>query len=251
MYRLLIIDHSPLFGEGIRRIAEDAGLAVTEVVQAYPEDVAELRAAGRFDAAVVAVAAPDDAGTVVIGALAQLSDGPPVLALCAPCESVYGVRLLRLSARSVIAAQASPQEIAAALTRTLAGRRHLSAALADHLAAYLAAAAPPAKPHLRDALASDSQLRLLQLLALGKPMGVICDLLRLSAEDAHAQRRDILRRTGAADEQELKRRVFEQRLVPDRRGRGAAPGHPHPAQHRPDQPWSYGSSGAAAQGASA
>ncbi|WP_295884311.1 hypothetical protein [uncultured Thiohalocapsa sp.] len=251
MHRLLIIGHSPLFAAGIRRIAKDAGLAVSEVVQAYPEDEAHLPAADRFDAAVVAVAAPDDAGTAAIGALARLPDGPPVLALSAPCESVYGVRLLRLGARSVIAAQASPQEIAAALSRTLAGRRHVSAALADHLAAHLAAAAAPAQMRLRDALASDAQLRLVQLLALGKPMGVICDLLRLSAEDAHAERRDILRRTGAADEQELKRRVFEQRLVPDRRGRGAASGHTHPAEHRLSQPWSHGASGASAQGASA
>lgn len=221
MYRLLIVDRRPLFADGIRRIADDAGLAVTEVVRAGPADFAHTLADTAFDAAVVSIAAPNALGIEPLRRLTRLPGAPPVLVVSGPCESVHGVRFLRLGARSIIGAQASPQEIAAALARTLAGRRHVSAALADHLVAHFVAHVVADREQkeigLRDAVASDAQLRMIQLLALGKPMEVICNLLRISAEDARAQRREILRRTGLADEQELKRCAFEQQLVPDRR----------------------------------
>jgi DNA-binding NarL/FixJ family response regulator len=158
--------------------------------------------------------------------IARLADAPPILALCEPCESVYGVRLLRLGAQGVIGAHASAAEIATALSRTLAGRRHLSQTLADHVLAHVVAAGAPREVLLRDAVASDAQLRLVQLLALGKPISVICSTLRISADDAKAQRREVLRRTGLTDDQELKRHAFDQHLVPDRRQRAPATADP-------------------------
>lgn len=224
MHRLLIIDRRPIFSDGIRRIAEDAGLAITEAVRAGPADFMQALDDTAFDAAVVSINAPSHLALAPLRGLTRLPAAPPVLVVSVPCESVYGVRFLRLGARSVVGAQASPQEIAAALTRTLAGGRHVSAALADHLAAHFVAASEQTGIGLRDAVASDAQLRMIKLLALGKPMGVICDLLRLTAEEGRAQRREILHRTGLADEQELRRCAFEQQLVPDRRETHATSG---------------------------
>lgn len=220
MSRLLTIDHRPVFAEGIRRIAEDAGITLDDIVHARPDTWRCTLDRGPFDAVIINIGAPNDPGTDALRHIAHRPDMAPVLVLSAPCESVYGVRLLRLGAHSVVGANASPEEIALALARTLAGRRHLSQALADHVLAHVMADRRTADIRLRDAVASDAQLRLVQLLALGKPIGVICTTLRMSAQDAQAQRRDILRRAGLADEQELKRCAFEQRLVPDRRGRG-------------------------------
>jgi DNA-binding NarL/FixJ family response regulator len=219
MYRLLTIDHRPVFAAGIRRIAEDAGITLDDVVHARPDTWQRTVDRGPFDAVVINIGAADDPATDALRHIAHRPGMAPILALSAPCESVYGVRLLRLGAHSVIGANASPEEIATALARTLAGRRHLSQALADHVLAHLMADGRPADIRLRDAVASDAQLRLVQLLALGKPISVICTTLRITAQDAQDQRRDILRRTGLADEQELKRCAFEQRLVPDRRDR--------------------------------
>lgn len=225
MHRLLIIDRRPIFADGVRRIAEDAGLAVTEVVRTSPADCIHALDDTAFHAAVVSINAPNDLALEPLRGLTRLPGAPPVLVVSAPCESVYGVRFLRLGAHSVVGARASPQEIAAALTRTLAGGRHVSAALADHLVAHFVADSARAGIGLRDAVTSDAQLRMIQLLALGKPMGVICGRLRLTAEEARAQHREILHRAGLADEQELKRCAFEQHLVPDRRGMGAAGCH--------------------------
>jgi DNA-binding NarL/FixJ family response regulator len=220
MYRLLTIDDRPVFADGIRRIAEDAGIALDDIVHASPETWPSALDSGPFDAVVINIGAQNDRATDAVRRITRRADMAPVLALSAPCESVYGVRLLRLGAHSVIGADASPEEIATALARTLAGRRHLSQTLADHVLAHVMADGRSGDIRLRDAVASDAQLRLVQLLALGKPIGVICSTLRISAQDAHAQRRDILRRAGLADEEELKRCAFEQRLVPDRRVAG-------------------------------
>jgi DNA-binding NarL/FixJ family response regulator len=251
MYRLLIIDRRPLFAEGIRHIARDAGLPIGELVRSRPGQDTPIPPGKAFDAAVVTINAPDDAATASMHRLAHLAGGPPVLAVCAPCESVHGLRLLRLGARSVIGIRASPQEIAAALTRTLKGGRHVSAALADHLLAHFLTRDAPTAMRLRDAVACEAQLRLIQLLALGQPMSAICDTLGLSPADAHAQRQDILRRTGLADEHELTRRAFEQQLVPDRRGApraavvAASPNDPSPPCRRGRPPFA----GPAAAGA--
>jgi two-component system, NarL family, invasion response regulator UvrY len=229
MFRVLVIDDRPLFATGLQRVAAHAGIPIDTLVHVAPERFTPQQAETAFDAVVVGIAstAHDDGGLIALQGLAQAAGSPPVLAVCTPCESVYGVRLLRLGARGVVAAQASEQELAAALSRTLAGRRYLSDALAEHLVAHVVAHSRPREIRLREAVASDAQLRVVQLIALGKPLDVICSTLRISAETAHAHRRDILHRTGLADEQELKRRAFEQQLVPERRGpmpRGALPG---------------------------
>ncbi|MCG6940748.1 MAG: response regulator transcription factor [Thiohalocapsa sp.] len=217
MHRLLIIDDRPIFAHGIARVATDAGLELAGIVHARTDNWEAVLADDTFDAVVIGIAAPDDPATTALRCLARRPAAPPVLAVCAPCESVYGVRLLRSGAHSVISAKASPEAIATALAQTLAGRRHLSQALAEHVVAHVIAGGTPEEIRLRDAVASPEQLRVVQLLALGKPISVICETLNISAADVHAQRHDILRRTGVADEQELKRQAFEQRLVPDRR----------------------------------
>jgi two-component system, NarL family, invasion response regulator UvrY len=225
MFRVLVVDDRPLFADGVRRIALNAGIAIEEPRYVSTQDFMPLQATAAFDTVVIGIASPglDDGGLSALRSLGQAACAPPVLAVCTPCDSVYGVRLLRLGARSVVAAQAPEQEIATALSRTLAGRRYLSEALAEHLVAHVVSHRDGDGIRLRDAVACDAQLRIVQLIALGKPLDVICSTLRISADAAHAHRHDILRRTGLADEQELKRQAFEQRLIPDRRGR--SPSH--------------------------
>ena len=231
MSRLLVVDDRPVFAAGVERIAADAGLAVDVLRHVPAQGFDSRQSAAGYDAIVVGVTSvvPGDTGRLALQHLKRLPGTPPALAVCTPCESVYGVRLLRDGARGVVSAQASPAEMATALSATLAGRRYLSEALTEHLLAHVLARPESDPIRLRDAVASEAQLRIVQLIALGKPIDVICSTLRISCETAHAHRRDILARTGLADEQELKRRAFEQRLVPDRRGRARHPGQVRPA----------------------
>jgi two-component system invasion response regulator UvrY len=234
MHKILIIDDRPVFAAGIRRIATSAAIGIDLCEHATAGQYTPLLETGPFDAVVVGIPAARDNGKTLLRQLVSQHPATPVLAFCGPCESVYGLQLLRLGARSVVSDQASPSEVEEALRRTLAGRRYISQTLADHLLAHFSA---DNEVQLRDAIDSHTQLELVRLLALGKPVPVICDTLRISAEDLHAQRREILRRTGLADEQELKRCAFEQRLVPDRRQRNRMPHDALAAsRHHPNAP---------------
>jgi DNA-binding NarL/FixJ family response regulator len=86
-----------------------------------------------------------------------------------------------------------------AVRRTLGGRRYVSPVLAEQLADRMLNDSDAAVHELL----SDREFDVFRLIALGKSMTEIGEMLNISPKTAHAHRANMLRKTGLGDNQAL------------------------------------------------
>lgn len=219
MRRLLIVDEHPVVRQGIQDILDQAGVAgvagvavEVEGVATAAEAIARLRSAD-WSAVVVDMALSEGGGTGFLGRLSRDHPELPILIFTALPETPYGLRALRAGACGFLHKTAAPETLVEAVRRTLGGRRYVSPALAVQLADRVVTDSDAAVHELL----SDREFEVFRLIALGKSMTEIGDVLNISPKTVHAHRANILRKTGLADNQALTSYAFEQKLIPGRR----------------------------------
>jgi DNA-binding NarL/FixJ family response regulator len=213
MRRLLIVDEHPVVRRGIQSVLEQAGVATEfEGVATAAEAMARLRC-GHWSAVIIDLALSEGGGTGFIGRLAREHPALPALIFTALPETPYGMRALRAGACGFLHKSAEPEVLVEAVQRTLGGSRYVSPTLAEQLAERLVNHSDAA-PH---ELLSDRELEVFRLIALGKSMSEVGEMLNISPKTAHVHRANILRKTGLADNQALTSYAFEQKLIPGRR----------------------------------
>jgi DNA-binding NarL/FixJ family response regulator len=225
MRKLLMIDDRPVLRVGIQAIIEESAVADCEVHPA-PTCLAMTRLnQGDWTAVIVGIATANDSGMRLLRRIKQCDDAPPVLAFIGLPESFYGTRILRLGATGILQDSAPEKDLIRAIEMTLSGRRYISHTLAEQIVTQVTGIGSNAMDEvpLREAIASDEQLQVVRMVALGRPLTHISQALNITPEHVNAHRVDILRRARLADEHELTFYAFEQKLVPDRRaGRQAS-----------------------------
>ena len=92
------------------------------------------------------------------------------------------------------------EELVTALRRVLAGGRYVTASMADHLLGLLSGKAASALPH---ELLSAQEMRVMLLIAAGRPPAQIADLMSLSVKTVGTYRARILEKAGWKNNTEL------------------------------------------------
>jgi DNA-binding NarL/FixJ family response regulator len=228
MRKLLVIDDRPVLRLGIKAIIEESGQADCRVEHAASDVAITGLKDGSWTAAIIGIATADDSGMNLLRQLKANNAITPVLAFIGLPETFYGLRLLRLGATGILHDNAQPKELVRAVEMTLAGRRYISPNLAEQLITQVTGIGSETADEvpLREAIASDEQLEVVRMVALGKPLIHISQALNISPAHVNAHRVDILRRARLADEHELTFYAFEQALVPDRRAHRRACAEP-------------------------
>jgi DNA-binding NarL/FixJ family response regulator len=209
MTRVLIADDHPVVREGVRRILE--GATEVEVVGEVgrSDEVLDAARRTRADVVVLDIGMPGPSYLEVLAALPAECPGARALILSAQPEEDYAVRALRGGATGYLSKGYSPPELVEAVRRVAAGRRYVSAALAEQLALGVVGDAAKA-PHER---LSGREFEVLRLLAGGLSLKEIAGRLQVSPKTVSSFRARLLEKMQLKTNAELGRYAVEHHLI--------------------------------------
>lgn len=188
MTRILIADDHAVVRAGIRQFLEGES-NIKEIGEAATgnETLDQLRA-GKWDLVLLDIFMPDRSGLDI---LRHIQVGHPkvkVLVLSGLPEQQYAINVLRAGACGYLAKDSAPEELLKAVNNVLAGRRYVSAALAEILVADLDS--DPNKPlHTR---LSTREFQIFCKIAGGRGVSDIANELSLSVKTVSTYRSRIL-----------------------------------------------------------
>jgi DNA-binding NarL/FixJ family response regulator len=135
--------------------------------------------------------------------------GMPVLILSAHSEAQFGIAALRLGAAGYISKSQNADVIVPAIRKAHAGGRYLSDALAQLLAEGVASSRPR---HAHERL-TEREHQVLHLLAMGRPVKQVADMLGISVSSVNTYRHRVLDKLGTRSNAELIRYAIQHGLV--------------------------------------
>jgi DNA-binding NarL/FixJ family response regulator len=208
MIRLLVADDHPVVRRGIKSmILENRDMhVVAEAADGHA--VLEQVAATPVDAVLLDISMPGPGFPDVMRGIRERRPNLPILVLSVHAERDHAMRALKLGASGFLHKDCSPEELAEAIRRVAAGRRYVSTALAEQLAAVVGAGEQA--PH--QAL-SARELRVLGMAASGQSVKQIAAELSLSPKTVSTYRSRILKKLGLRTQAEAIRYALQHGLV--------------------------------------
>jgi two-component system invasion response regulator UvrY len=209
MLRILIADDHEVVRKGLIQIIA-ISFPGTDVDEAADGRKAlALAEKGSYSLILLDIAMPGRGGLDVLKEIRNRALKVPVLILSMHPEEEYAVRALRAGASGYLTKDSAADELVQAVRTVLAGKRYVSALLAELLVRELESngAGPP-----HNAL-SDRELQVLRLLGSGKTVTEIADELSLSVKTISTYRSRILEKLRLRNNGELFRYAIENRLV--------------------------------------
>ncbi len=206
--RVLVADDHPLVRRGVAALLRDL-LGEVEVVEAetLPEVLSDIVADG-LDLVVLDLSMPDGDPIDLVEAIRLHAPRLPLLVFTMHEEPDLAVRLLRAGVDGYVSKARSPDELAEAVRRLLAGRKYVGPELAEHLAEYLDAGRS-ATPHEQ---LSKREYQVLMGLGAGQTVSEIGGRLRLSVKTVSTYRARLLAKMGMTTNAQLVRYVVEHDL---------------------------------------
>ncbi|MBL8967099.1 MAG: response regulator transcription factor [Spirochaetaceae bacterium] len=210
MLKLLISDDHFLIRKGLRQLLEE-NLPVARLDEAEDgPSTLELVRATRYDAIVLDISMPGKDGLDLIRDIKELTPTAQVIVLSIQPEEQYAIRAFRLGASGCLNKAGNPGEIVEAVKTVVGGRRYLSAKAQELLLDDVSRAAGAGLPH--ESL-SDREFQVFRLLASGKPIGEISELLSLSVKTVSTYRARVLQKMGMDNNAQLTHYAFKHGLV--------------------------------------
>jgi DNA-binding NarL/FixJ family response regulator len=188
MIRVAIVDDHALIRRGLRDSLTEAG---DIVVVGEAADYGELRQLLRdteFDVLLLDINLPGRSGLDVLHSLAESATRVRVLVITMYPEDQYAIRALKAGAMGYLSKSADPSQIVAAVRTLHAGRKYITPAIAEALAARLSVEDSEA-PHER---LSDREFQTLIRLATGQRLSDIAGELNLSPKTVSVYRARVL-----------------------------------------------------------
>jgi two-component system invasion response regulator UvrY len=207
--KCLIVDDHPIFRKGIKDLLIEEGLChvVVEAASAETAIVAICREPG--DLLILDVALPDKHGLQVLKEIKLLRQSLPVLMLSLYPEREFALPAIKAGASGYLTKDRTPSEVVMAVREVLAGRRHITPSLANHMANHLNLG-QPATLHER---LSDREMEVLRLIAQGKTISAIADEMALSVNTVSTYRTRLLEKLKLRTTADLMRYAIEYHLT--------------------------------------
>jgi two-component system invasion response regulator UvrY len=208
-WRVLLVDDHEVVRDGVRKMFDDQpGSAVFGDAASAP-DALRLVASQPWDIAVLDLSLGGRNGLELLGELKEIRPDLPVLILTMHSEEQYARRAFKAGAAGYITKSSPRAELLKAIQKIVAGGRYVSPELAEKLAFDLGRATDGA-PH--KAL-SDREFEVLLLIASGKTVSEIANLLSLSDKTVSTYRARILDKMAMQNNSQLIRYAIQNKLV--------------------------------------
>ena len=209
MLRILIADDHYLIRRGLRQLLEET-LPGTQVDES--EDGPRTLAAARqnkYDVIILDISMPGKDGLDLVHDLKDIDPLVHILILSIQPEEQYALRAFRLGASGCLNKSGAPSELIVAVKTMIAGKRYVSAR-AQELMLEEVVGGGSGLPHER---LSDREYQVFRMLASGKTIGEISEVLALSVKTVSTYRARILEKTGLENNAQLTHYAFKHKLV--------------------------------------
>jgi DNA-binding NarL/FixJ family response regulator len=209
MNRILIIDDHEVLRDGVKRLFDkQAGAIRFGEAGTAPEALALVRERD-WDVVVLDLNLGGRDGLEVLRDLKQLRPRLPVLILSMHTEELFARRAFKAGASGYITKNSPRAELVKAITKVSQGETYVSPALAAELVVDLRRNTDR-PPH---ELLSDREFEVLRLIASGKTVGEIADLLSLRDGTISTYRMRIMEKMGMKNNAELTHYAIKNDLV--------------------------------------
>ena len=209
MLKILIADDHPVFRRGLKQIiAETTDMVVAGEATNGWEALSKVRT-GDYDLVLLDISMPDKDGMDVLTQLKNERPALLVLMVSMHPEEQYAVRALKAGASGYLTKESAPDELIVAIRKVSTGRKYVSSALAERLAALLQEDAE-VLPH---EVLSSREYQVMCMIASGKTLKEIAEELSLSIKTISTYRSRILEKMKMRNNAELIHYAVKNRLV--------------------------------------
>lgn len=209
MLKILVADDHYLIRKGLMQLFEE-NLATSCIDEAEDGFVTLEKAKQKhYDIIVLDISMPGKDGLDVLRDLKEIAPDSHVIILSIQPEEQYAIRAFRLGASGCLNKAGDPGELVKAVRAIAGGKRYLSDK-AQELLLNDAGKTGTERPHEK---LSDREYQVFRLIASGKTISEISELLSLSVKTVSTYRSRILEKTGFENNAQLTNYAFVQHLV--------------------------------------
>jgi two-component system invasion response regulator UvrY len=207
--KILLADDHAMFREGVKQLLGSASEFVVIDEASDAAQVLEKTQKSKCDVVVLDISMPGRDGIDVLKQLKQLNPHVNVLILSMYPEDQYAFRAIKAGASGYLTKNRASSELIEAIRRVAAGRKYISAEVAEQLAIDLARDTD--KPlHQR---LSDREYQVMCMIASGKTVGQISEELALSVSSVSTMRTRILKKFDMKTNAEITHYAIKHDLV--------------------------------------
>ncbi len=206
--RILLADDYELVRNGVSRIIEDEFSDAVIANAGCGIQAEESVRSGNWDLVVMDMFMPDKSGLDVLKQLRSEGNLTPILIFSIHPESQYAMRVLKSGGNGYISKDCSHVDFIKALNTVLSGKKYISSLVAEKLASGMGNNHKEAHE-----LISDRELQVLKLIASGKTVSEIAELLLLKVPTVSTYRQRLLEKMTLKNNAELTLYAISNKLV--------------------------------------
>jgi DNA-binding NarL/FixJ family response regulator len=209
MIRILVVDDHRIVRMGVIHLLATSKDMIVAGEASTGEEALELARSGDFDVVILDIHMPGRGGLDVIRDIRAASPGIKVIIMSMYSEEQYAVRSLRDGASAYLTKTSADSELVTAIHTVAAGRRYITAEVAERLAYYVETESER-QPHER---LSKREFQVFLLIGSGKTVGEIAAELNLSVKTVSTHRAHILAKLGVTTNARLMKYAVDHGLV--------------------------------------
>ena len=209
MLRILIADDHTVVRKGLKQIL------LEEFPTAHIEDVPDAEEMikkvmnSNWDVVVSDMSMPGRSGLDALQQIKQIYPDLPVLILSIHPEEHYALRVLKAGASGYLSKGSASDELVKAVQTVLLGKKYISASVAEKLASSFSSDSAKQAHELL----SDREFDVMKLLAAGKSVSDIAEILSLSVTTISTYRARIMTKMNLKTNSDLTKYAIESNLI--------------------------------------
>lgn len=209
MIKMLVADDHPIVRLGIKQMMADVpDICVAGEAESSAEVVKKVREE-QWDVVLLDMTMPGRSGIETLKRIKDMKPKLPVLILSMHPEDQYAMRLLQAGAAGYMTKESAPDLLVKVIQEVAAGKRYISPALANDLAAKMIDK-DEFPPHEK---LSDREYQIFCMLAGGKAVSEIAEDLSLSVKTISTYRTRIMEKMNLTKNAELTYYAIKNRLM--------------------------------------
>jgi len=209
MIKILVVDDHALIRKGLKQLLEDCpDLQVTGEAASGNEAINKVRAE-HFDLLLLDINLPDKHGIEVLKQFKSEQPDLKIIVLSMYPEEQYGVRALKAGAMGYINKQSASDTLINAIQQVVSGKKYISETLAEQLLNNLIGESQ----ELMHQSLSNREYQTLCLMASGKSLNDISEIMSLSPKTVSVYRSRMLSKMGFSNNAEAIHYAISHHLV--------------------------------------
>ena len=209
MLRILIADDHTVVRKGLKQILLDEFTAAVIEEVADAEELIKKVMTDKWDVVVSDLSMPGRSGLDALQQIKISHPELPVLILSIHPEEQYALRALKSGASGYLSKDTAPDELVKAVRKVLLGKKYISQSIAEKLASTFSSDTAM-NPH--ESL-SDREFDVMKLLANGKSVSEIAEMLSLSVTTVSTYRARVMVKMDLKSNSDLTKYAIENNLL--------------------------------------